>query len=159
MTRPLLILALLALLAAGCAGQDGDIAVGEGGASEVATTEAGDDPEADDDATADAPSADGTAAPDGPAESLPNPVTGTLDRVDVEGGCTVLVVDGEDYELVAAPGASVAIDPANGVVASTDGDVIAEVGDTITVTGEIDPGLMSFCQVGPILAVEDVTAG
>ena len=156
MTRPLLILALLALLAAGCAGQDGDVAVGAGGPSEVATTDPADG--SADEAVTDEPSEEGTAAPDGPAESLPNPVTGTLDRVDVEGGCTVLVVDGETYELVAAPGASVAIDPANGVVASTDGDVIAEVGDTITVTGEIDPGLVSFCQVGPILAVEDVTA-
>lgn len=156
MTRPLLLLALLAVFATGCAGQDEDVAVGAGGPTEVATSDRADGggDGADDEASGGAASE--TAAP---AESLPNPVTGTLDRVDVEGGCTVLVVDGASYELVAAPGASVAIDPANGVVASTDGDVIAEVGDTITVTGEIDPGLMSFCQVGPILAAEDITAG
>lgn len=155
MTRPLLLLALLALLAGGCAGQGDDVAVGGGGPSEAATG----DPEdgTGEEAPADEPSeAVDTAAP---AASLPNPVTGTLDRVDVEGGCTVLVVDGATYELVAAPGARVAIDPANGVVADTEGTVIAEVGDTITVTGAIDPGLMSFCMVGPILAVEDVAAG
>jgi hypothetical protein len=88
--------------------------------------------------------------------ALALPATGVLDVVEVEGGCTVLDVDGTTYLLTAAPEADLAIDPANGVVATAAGEVIAERGDRITVDGSVDPGIITFCQVGPVLIATSV---
>lgn len=156
-------LLLGALLLGACADADpvgGAVGTGAGATAAPATTAPDGDPAADE-ATEDAPAGD-QATEDvagGSGAALPDAVTGTLGREDVEGGCISLTVDGTVYELVAAPGAAVVIDGGNGVIATTDGAVVASVGDEVTVSGAVDEGLMTFCQIGPVLAVGEVTAG
>lgn len=122
----------------------------------------------------DQPSASATVAPTGsevpgnsgadPSETTaaPDPVTvsGVLGGSNLEGGCVWLdAEDGTRYELIGGPSASVAIDPANQVIADTTGTVIAEAGDAVEVTGTVDDGLATFCQVGENLVVDSISAG
>jgi hypothetical protein len=86
------------------------------------------------------------------------PATGTLGVEDLEGGCIYVEVDGQKYELLAGPDAALAMDAGNGVVADAQGNVIARAGDTITVQGALDPGISTFCQIGPVLMATSVTA-
>lgn len=96
----------------------------------------------------------------GAAPPVDGEVSGTLGGSDVEGGCIWLDTPEGRYELVTAPNAAVAIDPGNRVVVDAqDGTVIAEEGQQVTVVGRTDDGLVTFCQVGTILAVEDVRTG
>lgn len=84
--------------------------------------------------------------------------TGTLGGSEIEGGCVWLEADdGTRYELVAAPGGTVAVDTANLSLLRVDGTVF-EGGAPITVDAALDPEAMSFCQIGPILMVRDVQA-
>lgn len=84
--------------------------------------------------------------------------TGTLGGSEIEGGCVWLEAeDGTRYELVAAPGGTVAVDTANLSLLRSDGTVF-EGGAPITLDAALDPEAMSFCQIGPILMVRDVQA-
>ncbi len=87
------------------------------------------------------------------------PATGTLGLSEVEGGCVFVEIDGDRYELLADTGADVAVDPANGVIADAAGEVIARAGEEITVDGTVDPGIVTFCQIGPVLVADSITAG
>jgi hypothetical protein len=64
-------------------------------------------------------------------------MTGTVARAEVEGGCLVLEAARGRYQLAG----------------EVDG---LRPGLTATVLGHVDDGLMSTCQVGPILVVERV---
>ncbi len=97
--------------------------------------------------------------PDPGGTAVSFPATGTLGVDDIEGGCVYVEIDGTRYELLAGTGADIAVDPANGVVAAADGTVIARTGEMITVDGAVDPGIVTFCQMGPVLVATDVTAG
>lgn len=160
--RPALLLTVclvVMLLLGACA--DADTTAGAGSeATEAATTAP--DPSSGEptpDEASDAPTADGSETPVADAgASRPDRVTGTLGLEDVEGGCTTLTVDGERYELIADPDADIVIDSGNGVIATTDGEEIAQAGDTITVEGAVDTGMMTFCQIGPVFVAEAVTA-
>lgn len=63
-------------------------------------------------------------------------VTGVVERVDIEGGCTALRVDANKrYELKGG-------DPA-----------ILKAGARVTVRGKIRSDLVTICQMGPVLEV------
>lgn len=63
-------------------------------------------------------------------------LTGTVERVGIEGGCTVLRVDtNKSFELKGG-------DPA-----------ILKAGARVTVKGKIRTDLMTICQMGPVLEV------
>ena len=113
-----------------------------------------------------------TPTPAGTADPTPTPApsdpaggrdefrswTGTLGGSEIEGGCVWLEADdGTRYELVAAPGGTVAVDTANLSLLRADGTVF-EGGAPITLDAALDPEAMSFCQIGPILMVRDVQA-
>lgn len=92
------------------------------------------------------------------ADRVMGPFAGVLGGdAELEGGCTWVDVDGERYELVAADGAPFTIDPDDGIV-DADGTVIAAIGDAISVDGEIDESMLSFCQIGPILTAASITS-
>lgn len=143
--RHVLVALLAALALSACAGDTGGSGVVEDQPSESSAVDpTGDEVE---------PGAT-TAAPD------PVTVSGVLGGSNLEGGCVWLDADdGTRYELIGGPSASVAIDPANQVIADATGTVIAEAGDPIEVTGTVDDGLATFCQVGENLVVDSVSAG
>jgi hypothetical protein len=62
-------------------------------------------------------------------------VTGTVERVDLEGGCNVLKTPTETYEIKGG-------DPS-----------ILKAGAKVTVIGKVRADLMTICQVGPVLEV------
>lgn len=92
-------------------------------------------------------------------DELSLPATGTLGVEDLEGGCVYVEIDGERYELLAGPDSGLAMDAGNGVVADAQGEVLARAGDQITVDGALDPGMATFCQIGPVLMATTVEAG
>lgn len=144
-TLPSLLVVVVALLLLGaCAGDAGTDDPTEPPPTSAPT---------DDMAREDLPVADGSPG------ALSLPATGVLGVADVEGGCTYVEIEDERYQLMAGPDADVVVDPANGVVASTDGEVIAGPGDTVIVDGQVDPGMMTFCQIGPVLVASGVEAG
>ncbi|MEV4412603.1 hypothetical protein [Catellatospora sp. NPDC049609] len=61
--------------------------------------------------------------------------TGTVERIDLEGGCTVLRTAGVTYQLLGG-------DPAQ-----------LKPGTKVTVKGRTRPDMMTVCQVGPVLEV------
>ena len=153
-------LLLLAVLAAGCASSDtagdgdDDVSVSESATStaEAPASEPAEEPSSED------------ATEDTPADPPPAPgartYSGTLGGGDIEGGCFWL--DGDDgtrYELIAGTRSDVAIDQANRVIADAEGNVIAREGDAVEVTGIVDEGMATFCQVGTNLVVDSVSAG
>ncbi|MGI9019075.1 MAG: hypothetical protein ACR2HR_18565 [Euzebya sp.] len=154
--HPLPVAVALVMILAGCA------------ASDTAVTDPGSaDPTTSSSSTASRPSAAASsAAAPSPLErddaafngSVQLPATGVLGVEDIEGGCVFVEVDGRRYELIASPDADLAIDPGNVVVADSQGTVIARAGDTITVDGQIDPGVVTFCQIGPVLVATDIQA-
>ncbi|CAN5300303.1 hypothetical protein BH23ACT9_BH23ACT9_04220 [soil metagenome] len=147
MTRHTLTAVVIAvLLLAGCGDAD-DTAASTPTSSPTAT------------ATATDPATDPTPTEEPDVAASPSTVSTTLGLVEVEGGCVVIDVDGVQHQLIAAPDADVVIDSGNGVVADTSGTVIARVGDPIVVAGAVDPGMMTFCQVGPVFVADSVTAG
>ena len=156
---------LLCLLLAACAagGEVGDAEdPTETPGSEAAPTEdldpVSERPTLDDGAASDAGAgSDGGAADDAVADALRLPATGTFGQEDIEGGCAFVEIDGQRYELVADPSAGLAIDPANGVIVTEDGEEVARAGATITVDGQVDAGLMTFCQIGPVLVASEIT--
>jgi hypothetical protein len=62
-------------------------------------------------------------------------VTGTVERMDIEGGCTVLRTETETYEIKGG-------DPS-----------ILKAGQRVTVNGKVRTDMMTICQVGPVLEV------
>jgi 3D (Asp-Asp-Asp) domain-containing protein len=63
-------------------------------------------------------------------------MTGLVERVDLEGGCTVLRADtNQTYELMGG-------DPN-----------VVKHGSRVTVTGKIRSDLSTICQMGPVLEV------
>ncbi|HUG83758.1 MAG TPA: hypothetical protein VMM13_04290 [Euzebya sp.] len=164
MTRLLISFTLIATLLLGCADQSSSVRPDDdGGGSAVVTEGPTQEPggqTADIDESGEPAldvDAEGRESGDGDT-ALPDPLTGTLGREDIEGGCVYLESAGQRFELVAGPGATIVVDPDNGVIADTDGEVIAEPGDTITVDGSLDPGMASFCQIGQIVVVDSITA-
>lgn len=156
-TRRLIgVVMLLALVLAGCASSD---TTGDGGEASATSTESQTDtPEA-------TTAPDDTVTEDAPATTEPEPApgartyAGTLGGGDIEGGCFWL--DGEDgtrYELIAGTRSDVAIDQSNRVIADAEGNVVAREGDTVEVTGTVDEGMATFCQVGTVLVVDSVSA-
>ena len=126
------------LFLAGCAGNAAD--TGAAGDSSVPpTTSAPAVPSTD-------PSSPGT--PD-PATSDLKPATGTVETLKgqviagVEPGCLV---------LMSAQGSHL-------LVLSGDLKTTVKVGDTVTVTGRADPGMMTTCQQGTPFVVATVDAG
>lgn len=79
--------------------------------------------------------------PGGSGPSVPPPakdiisVTGTVERLDIEGGCTVLRTDGRTFQLLGG-------DPK-----------VIKPGATLTVRGRVRDDIMTVCQVGPVLEV------
>lgn len=162
-SRTLLLVATL-FVATACANAD-DVGAGSGASEEPAIEQSGSVEsesaamagEAISEAVGD-PAAEVTSRPElSISDELQLPTTGTLETVDVESGCLVLIVDGVQYELQAAPDAELAVDAANGLVVDAEGNELATAGDDVTVDGALDPGIATFCQVGPVLFVTEVT--
>ncbi len=83
-------------------------------------------------------------------------ITGTLGGdAQLEGGCAWLEAkDGTRYEVQYPEGYEVARD--GSALRGPDGEVVATAGDEVTVTGEVAEDVMSFCQIGPIFAADEV---
>jgi hypothetical protein len=83
-------------------------------------------------------------------------ITGRLGGdAQLEGGCAwVETKDGTRYEVQYPEGYEVARDGSQ--LRGPDGDVIATAGDEITLTGAVAEDAMSFCQIGPIFAADEV---
>lgn len=164
--RPAAMCVMLALLVAAC----GDATTSGDAVSATGTSPSPIEPTtafATPDAVQQTPSAGPAVDPDPSTEGetlqfdqkeLALPATGTLGVENLEGGCIYLEVDGQKYELLAGPDAALAMDAGNGVVADAEGNVIAQAGDTITVEGALDPGIATFCQIGPVLMATSVAA-
>ena len=75
----------------------------------------------------------------------------------LEGGCAwVRRSDGTRYEVQYPAGYEVTFDPLE--LVGPDGQVVAVEGDELTLTGAVDPGMMSFCQIGEIFVATAVEA-
>lgn len=82
-------------------------------------------------------------------------LTGTLGGdAALEGGCTWLEFEGERVQVVYPDGYRATADPLE--LTGPDGTVIARGGDKVTVTGAPDPGMATFCQVGPVFTADMV---
>ncbi|MDI1465620.1 hypothetical protein QEZ54_32085 [Catellatospora sp. KI3] len=87
------------------------------------------------------PSASGRPKPPTGGPSIPPPakdeitVSGTVERVELEGGCTVLRTPGKTYQLMGG-----------------DKDVV-KPGARLMVTGRIRTDIATICQMGPVLEV------
>lgn len=151
--RPTLLLIILLLLVA-CEGEDiGSNALpadGEGGFVERSEGEHVNEGTGTEEAGVDAGS--GQA---GASESH----TGTLTRGEGDEGCIAMDSDGELLELLAGEGLEVRADPDTGELTGADGETIAQVGDQITVDGELDSSLDSACGGTQVLVMEDLSAG
>jgi hypothetical protein len=80
------------------------------------------------------PSTGGPSLPPGAKENVVT-LTGTVERVDLEGGCTVLRTGGKTYELKGG-------DPK-----------VLRTGAKVVVHGAIRTDIMTICQMGPVLEV------
>lgn len=86
-------------------------------------------------------------SPTGPIATIP-PGSGDLERVTVTGvleegvesGC-VVITDAESGQVYTVTGL----------------DLPDRLGERVTVTGTVDPDMVSYCQQGAILLVDDVT--
>jgi len=114
------------------------------------------------------PTADAATPDDEGSESVLDSVGGAPARVQegeltgvlggdeaLEGGCAW--IDGPDgrYEVQYPEGYTVEYGPVR--LLGPDGEVVAEAGDTLTVTGALAEGMMSICQVGQLWTAESVT--
>jgi hypothetical protein len=102
-----------------------------------------------------------SAEPSGLADLAPDEaltgeqLTGVLGGdAALEGGCTWLEVGGERYEVIYPEGYAATADPPQ--LTGPAGEVLAEAGDELTVTGTGDPDMATICQVGPVFAAETV---
>ena len=73
----------------------------------------------------------------------------------LEGGCVWLETPEQRLEVAWPDGWEADPDPV--ALRDPDGTLVAEAGDEITVTGEIDDSAMTICQIGPLLRATDVT--
>lgn len=106
-----------------------------------------------------------TASPPGrPAPGAGATSAGAFSAVGVlagdaglEGGCLWLDVRGERWELVALEGSGIVVDGPSSTVTTAEGTVLIP-GQEIAVEGTLEESLASFCQVGPIVVVDAVSA-
>ena len=85
-------------------------------------------------------------------------LVGTLGGdAQLEGGCAWLETDAEGRVEPRWPdGYRVAFDPVR--LLGPDGEIVAEAGDTVRVTGMVADDVMTICQVGPVFEVTEVLA-
>ena len=104
-----------------------------------------------------------------PAPSLPLPdtsgkpgasggttITGVLAWNDVEGGCLALQAPDGSYEVIYPEGW--VFDRTAGVLHGPAGESVP-LGGEVTVTGAVDTGMASICQIGQIFVATEVDAG
>lgn len=142
--RGVLVVALAATLLAACGPED------TGGAMEpnepADPTEASPLPVEPDEGIGDGASA--------PSEELIGVLGGSA---ELEGGCAwVETGDGTRYEVQYPAGYEVRYDPLE--LVGPDGEVLAAEGDEVRLTGAVDAGMMSFCQVGEIFVATAVNS-
>jgi hypothetical protein len=76
---------------------------------------------------------------------------------DLEGGCAwVETRDGTRYEVLWPDGYEVSWEPLT--LLGPDGEVVAESGDEVGLTGAVDEDAVSFCMIGPIFEATAVEA-
>ena len=93
-------------------------------------------------------------APSAPAEG--RPVSGTLNGdAQLEGGCVWVETADGNIEPMLPEGFSATTDPV--ALVGPDGDVVAEIGDEVTITGAPAPDVLTTCQVGEVWRVSAVT--
>jgi hypothetical protein len=81
-------------------------------------------------------------------------ITGTISFDEIEGGCTSFEAqDGPRYELILPDGWTL---DANSNLIDPSGQVVAGIGDTVTVGGHLEDDMASICQIGPILRAVEV---
>ena len=97
-----------------------------------------------------------TVEPSASAE-IESTIVGAIGFDDIEGGCTyVQAADGTRYVVTWPDGWSFdaglnLIDPS--------GEVVAGIGDEVTLGGRIAGDLASICQIGPVFEAVEVTVG
>jgi hypothetical protein len=97
------------------------------------------------------------ASPRGSGSGAIQTYVGVLGSDSIEGGCTYLQTsDGQKYEVIPPDGWQLQKSPAAFV--APDGQVVARVGEIVTVRGN-EADMMSICQLGPIIKAIEITAG
>lgn len=107
--------------------------------------------------TADGRSPVGTEPTAGsPADGAGAELTGTLGGdAQLEGGCAWLDTEAEGRVEPRWPeGYEIAFGPVR--LVGPDGEVVAEESDTVAVRGEIAEDVMTICQVGPVLRIDEI---
>lgn len=95
------------------------------------------------------------AASDSPNERT---ITGTLDGdAQLEGGCVWIDTPEGAIEPLLPEGYTTTADPV--AVLGPDGEVIAEGGDQVTITGSPATDVSTICQVGEVWRVSAIEAG
>lgn len=88
-------------------------------------------------------------APNGDAEEGAVEISGALQGdAELEGGCAWLQAADERYEVHWPEGYAVSFDPLQ--LTGPDGEVVAEEGDEVTVSGRVAEDRASVCMVGTI---------
>lgn len=93
-------------------------------------------------------------------ETPPQPAGGDIRGLlagdpQLEGGCAwIQTDDGTRYEVIYPEGYRVEMDPLR--LVGPDGDVVAEEGDTLEVSGALAEDMVSVCQVGRIWRADSV---
>ena len=91
--------------------------------------------------------------PDAAATSLEGELGGDA---RLEGGCAWIDAQGKRYQVEYPQGYAVHLEPVR--LVGPDGEVVAEAGDTLRVTGAVVDGVMTTCQVGPVFRATSVEA-
>lgn len=126
-------------LLAGCAGADSPDGTPSDGASSTPSATASVTPSASAGQPSSRPSGRPKPSISGPVVPPPAKdeitLTGTVEKVDLEGGCLVLRVGSKSYELIGG-------DP-----------VVLQHGNQVRVVGIVRTDMATICQVGPVLDV------
>jgi hypothetical protein len=81
-------------------------------------------------------------------------ITGSISFDEIEGGCTSFeALDGTRYELILPDGWTL---DSNSNLSDPSGEIVAGIGDTVTVGGRVANDMASICQIGPIFQAVDI---
>jgi hypothetical protein len=81
-------------------------------------------------------------------------LTGSIGFDDIEGGCAYLESNGVRYEVIWPDGWHLERDSLQ--LIAPDGEVVARLGEQVTVRGSEATGMASICQIGPIFEATEV---
>jgi hypothetical protein len=90
---------------------------------------------------------------DKPPDDEVTTISGTLGFDSIEGGCAYLDAETKvRYEVLYPSGWKVD----GSALRNADGEAVARIGDSITLRGKVENGMVSICQIGPIFRATEV---